>query len=135
MFKNRVYSGSHLITDIMRIKGEYSMDSIYNLMNNICNGFGFTVLNVMKHQFGNNPKSFTILFLLSESHFSAHSYPEADAIAFDLYSCGDTPDSILNYIASVLKDELKGERDETQIVRRRLIPSDTLSWEVKYLAK
>lgn len=135
MFSNRTYSGSHLITDVMRIRGKYDIDIVELMMLKICDDFDFNVLKIVKHQFGENPKAFTILLLLSESHFSAHSYPEADAIAFDLYTCGDVPHTIMNYIAMLIKEQLMAERDETQIVRRRLIPGDTLKWELKCLEK
>ena len=35
------------------------------------------------------PQGITILYLLSESHFSIHTWPESGACAIDFYHCGD----------------------------------------------
>jgi len=35
------------------------------------------------------PQGLTILYLLSESHFSIHTWPEAGSCAIDFYHCGD----------------------------------------------
>jgi len=36
------------------------------------------------------PQGISILYLLSESHFSIHTWPETQACAIDFYHCGDT---------------------------------------------
>ena len=43
------------------------------------------VLGEIKHQF--KPIGATILYLLSESHLSIHTYPERNYCALDLYCC------------------------------------------------
>ena len=46
---------------------------------------GFTVLGEKFHQF--KPAGATGFLLLAQSHISAHSWPEHDFIAIDIYSC------------------------------------------------
>ena len=47
---------------------------------------GATVVGVLDKSF--EPQGVTLLFLLSESHFSLHSYPEEQFVALDCYTCG-----------------------------------------------
>jgi S-adenosylmethionine decarboxylase proenzyme len=37
----------------------------------------------------------TAVFLLSESHCSIHTYPEYRSVFIDLFTCGDTADTLL----------------------------------------
>ena len=50
---------------------------------------GFHVLNKCEHFF--KPYGYTGLWLLSESHFAIHSFPEEDKIYVELTSCVDEP--------------------------------------------
>jgi S-adenosylmethionine decarboxylase proenzyme len=49
---------------------------------------GATIENMLKKQF--EPQGLSILYLLSESHFSIHTWPEFGACAIDFYHCGET---------------------------------------------
>ena len=44
------------------------------------------ILNVSSHKF--EPQGFTLVALLSESHFSFHTFPERGVISFDFFTCG-----------------------------------------------
>lgn len=58
---------------------------------------GFHVLNKCEHFF--KPHGYTGLWLLSESHFAIHSFPEEDKIYVELTSCVDGPfDNFKNYL-------------------------------------
>jgi len=46
---------------------------------------GFTILNYQSHQF--KPIGFTGLWLLSESHFAVHTFPEEQKSYIELSSC------------------------------------------------
>jgi S-adenosylmethionine decarboxylase proenzyme len=48
---------------------------------------GATILQQNEKIFENN--GYTILFLLSESHCSVHTYPEHTSIFMDLFTCGE----------------------------------------------
>lgn len=49
---------------------------------------GATIEEVMHKSF--EPQGVSILYLLSESHFSIHTWPEFGACAIDFYHCGET---------------------------------------------
>jgi S-adenosylmethionine/arginine decarboxylase-like enzyme len=46
---------------------------------------GFNVLRVLEHYF--QPHGYTCLWLLSESHFAAHTFPEFGRTYIELSSC------------------------------------------------
>ncbi len=46
---------------------------------------GFKILNRVEHYF--EPMGYTGLFLLAESHFAIHSFPEEEKIYIELSSC------------------------------------------------
>jgi S-adenosylmethionine decarboxylase proenzyme len=48
------------------------------------------ILDKCSHNF--KPYGFTLLYLLSESHFSLHTWPEKNKIRIDLFSCSDKKD-------------------------------------------
>lgn len=50
---------------------------------------GFTVLHECTHFF--EPYGFTALFLLGESHFAIHTFPEHSKTYIELSSCVDAP--------------------------------------------
>lgn len=50
---------------------------------------GFNVEGVVEKHF--DPQGYTALFLLSESHFAIHTFPEAGQTYIELSSCIKTP--------------------------------------------
>jgi len=62
----------------------------------------FTILEEASHEF--NPKGFTLMILLAESHVSIHTYPEYNSLYFGLYSCRGEGDGIKTY--EIFKDKV-----------------------------
>lgn len=50
---------------------------------------GFCVLNKAEHHF--TPMGWTALYLLSESHFAIHTFPEENKTYVEISSCIDEP--------------------------------------------
>jgi len=74
---------------------------------------GATVLNRFSHQF--SPQGVTVVYALSESHISIHSFPEDGTCAIDVYTCGNM-DSIKGM--RVLLDHFKPTRYDYQDIQR-----------------
>jgi S-adenosylmethionine decarboxylase proenzyme len=88
MFSDKECSGHHLIIDLKKCKNNdilNSVDAGKFLFDEICKTFNFTVLNRAEHEF--EPHGYTVLYMLSESHMSIHTFPERNYASFDLYSC------------------------------------------------
>lgn len=64
------------------------------------NDAGFSVINHISHHF--TPQGYTSLFLLGESHFAIHTFPEHQQTYIELSSCVKEPyDNFLTLIYDV----------------------------------
>jgi len=87
---------------------ESPLNNIYSLMKmlqEIIKECELTILDVSYHQF--KPFGVTVLYLLSESHISIHTWPESNKFALDVYSCKDGYDS--DNISNIIKAHLEIE--------------------------
>jgi S-adenosylmethionine decarboxylase len=81
--------GNHLLLEVYDIEYNLLNDTI-PLLEVIQRGISrakMTILNIFTHKF--EPQGLTIVIALSESHFSAHTWPEKGCIAIDIYTCGE----------------------------------------------
>jgi len=60
-------------------------NALYNKYSKLLSESGFNVLNVIEKHF--EPFGYTALFLLSESHFAIHTFPEHKETYIELSSC------------------------------------------------
>ena len=88
MFNDYESSGKHMICDFKGIQNKdllNNVNKLNSLLKNVCSKNSFQILNEIEKEF--SPIGCTIIFLLSESHISIHSFPEKKYISFDLYTC------------------------------------------------
>jgi len=98
-----MYLGNHIVVDMFDI----NLDKLTNI--NSCIGnidewndcvknwlieANMTLLNTSWHSF-NDKGAFTVLYLLSESHLSIHTWPEHKYIALDVFTCGNANTQLL----------------------------------------
>ena len=80
--------GREIIVDVEDIE-DYSIletiECVKPLMEKIIERCNLNVVGKCEHQF--TPYGATILYLLSESHLTIHTYPENKACSINLYSC------------------------------------------------
>jgi S-adenosylmethionine decarboxylase proenzyme len=120
-----ITSGKHMICDVKEIQNWTLLNDINRLkqfMDEICDKYNFTVINRAQHEF--SPHGFTIVYLLSESHISVHTYPEHRYVAMDLYTCRDYQNNdvyydIYRHIITTFEAKL-----ETPIIIDRIICID-----------
>ena len=96
MFSEYNYSGKHMICDFKEIKNIHLLNNSEELnkrLKLVCEKYCFTILQESCHNF--MPIGCTILFLLSESHISIHTFPEKNHIAFDIYTCRQYEDNLV----------------------------------------
>lgn len=80
--------GKHIIIDVSSIEEIEliaNLDYMKILMIDIVEKLKLKVIGFNSFQF--KPYGCSIIYLLSESHLSVHTYPEYNAFSFDLYSC------------------------------------------------
>ena len=120
MYSNTQYSGKHLIIDIKNIKNEdiiNDIDKLKTVMDYICEKYDFNILQKIEHQF--DPQGISIIYLLSESHMTIHTFPEKKYIAFDLYTCREYPNNdVYNEIQNYITQEFKSDLEYPTIIDR-----------------
>ena len=85
--------GKHLLVDmdnISYITKLTRLENVIPLMNSISNSCKLNVVGMCSHKF--QPIGCTLLYLLEESHFSIHTYPEFHSCSIDLYTCNKDTD-------------------------------------------
>jgi len=84
------------------------------IMYRIAERCGFTVVGRSFHQF--EPQGTTGVLVLSESHFSAHTYPELNKIYIDVFCCSPNFDPQLTSL--VIEEEFAALKGTWQVVGR-----------------
>lgn len=85
-------------------------DILYSYYEKLLIDSGFTIVDTCQKFF--HPFGFTALFLLSESHFAIHTFPEENKSYIELSSCVDTPfNNFMKNKSNVLNtyNELEGK--------------------------
>jgi len=121
MFSDIQISGKHMIIDLKEIKNQvliHDLEKIKSLLDDICEKYEFSILNKSEHVF--QPEGLSILYLLSESHLSVHTFPERKYIAIDLYTCRDYKDNtVYNEIYDSLVKSFQAKKETPKIIDRR----------------
>jgi S-adenosylmethionine decarboxylase len=105
------------LTNIQNMKHLESMDSMHELLEDICTKYEFPILTKTQHQF--EPQGLTILYMLSESHISIHTFPEQQYLALDIYTCRNYPDdSVYMEIYDTLVNWFQCDRGVPHIISR-----------------
>ncbi|MCE7509602.1 adenosylmethionine decarboxylase [Alloalcanivorax xenomutans] len=82
------YAGTHLIIELAGAKFLDSIEKIDAAMRECVEKAGATLLHIHLHHFTPNG-GVSGVAVLSESHISIHTWPEADYAALDVFMCGD----------------------------------------------
>ena len=96
MFNEYESSGKHMICDFKGIKNNELLNNVEQLnlvLKQICVDNEFQILSEVQHKF--EPIGCSILFLLSESHLSIHTFPEKNHMSFDIYTCRQYNDNVV----------------------------------------
>ena len=85
--------GRELIVDVEDIEDNSVLETVEGvkpLMERIIENCKLNVVGKCEHQF--TPYGATMLYLLSESHLTIHTYPEKKACSINLYTCNISTD-------------------------------------------
>lgn len=88
-----------------------------------------TVVNKIEHKF--TPHGETIVFILSESHFSLHTYPENRFISMDIYVCNMETD--LRKVVSEISRVVPFEKVDEKLLSRGKIGTPGTSNNLKLI--
>tara|TARA_B100000683_G_scaffold137180_1_gene133765 strand:+ start:488 stop:838 length:351 start_codon:yes stop_codon:yes gene_type:complete len=99
------HMGTHLLVEVYNVPFE-KLNNAKELANRMVSAVKtekYSLLNCFVHEF--QPQGVTVNVTLAESHFSLHTWPEKQCVAFDIFTCGNkNPRSLawwmLNYLDS-----------------------------------
>lgn len=118
--KSLTSSGKHLVCDIKNIKNTNvlnNLQKIIEIFDTICQKYEYQVLQKIEHIF--DPQGFSVIYLLSESHISIHTFPEKNYAAIDLYTCRNyQDDSVYKEIYKYLIQEFDAKMENPIIINR-----------------
>lgn len=88
------FAGKHFVASYLDCdtKALADVTKMIEAMDVAVGASGATVLNKTFHVF--QPNGLTLVYLLSESHASIHTYPECNACFVDLFTCGNSCTSV-----------------------------------------
>ena len=82
------YAGTHLLVDLFGARRLDDIEHIQTTLKRCVEVAGATLLHIHLHHFTPNG-GVSGVAVLSESHISIHSWPEADYAALDVFMCGE----------------------------------------------
>lgn len=93
--------GEHATGDIY-LNEDYSNEQLIKLCIQAIEKSGMTIVDSIIKEF--KPYGLTGVWILSESHFTIHTYPEHNYISVDCYTCGEEGDPIsaISHLADCL---------------------------------
>lgn len=124
--------GTHCLLEVYGCSPHLLDDSEYivSALRNAAEHAGATWLDCASHRF--HPQGVTAVGLLSESHISIHTWPEAGFAAADVFTCGDRamPERACEWLIEALAPERhvirrldRGASD----VARAAVPSEPMA--------
>jgi S-adenosylmethionine decarboxylase len=113
-----LFRGKHFIASYLDCNPEALADcqELIQVIDQAVHASGATILNQSHYLFP--PNGLTIVYLLSESHASLHTYPEHGSCFVDLFTCGD-------HCSSEKFDQVLREYLQPKTVNARLLIRDS----------
>ncbi|MEM9029084.1 MAG: adenosylmethionine decarboxylase [Pseudomonadota bacterium] len=118
------YAGNHLIIDLFGAKRIDDLKHVEATLARCVDVAGATLLHCHLHHFTPNG-GVSGVAVLSESHISIHSWPEADYAALDVFMCGDAKPHLC---VDVLREAFEA-RDVVVKTHRRGEELDLVAWQ------
>ena len=115
--ENYEFAGKHFIASFLECdaKALSDVDGLMKAMDDAVVSCGATVLDKAYYVFP--PNGVTVVYLLSESHASIHTYPEHGACFIDLFTCGNKPSAKI--FDETLRAYLRPEKVEARYFLRQ----------------
>ncbi|RTL68569.1 MAG: adenosylmethionine decarboxylase [Hyphomicrobiales bacterium] len=123
-------AGTHLLVDLFGAKRLDDLKLVRETLKRCADAAGATLLHVHLHRFTENGGVAGVA-VLSESHISIHSWPEAGYAALDVFMCGEAKP---HEAVEVLKSAFRPNRIEVK-EHLRASTLDETSWQAASVKK
>jgi S-adenosylmethionine decarboxylase proenzyme len=112
-----LHTGTHLILNVYDIKNTNLLSNLSNIKNKLdklVKLLNLSVVNEAGYQF--EPYGYTYAYILSESHFTIHTYPEKNACFIDIFCCNSSFNS--TYAITLIKDLFETDNVNNVVIFR-----------------
>lgn len=111
--------GRHLILELYDCPAALLDDPAYveQVLTTAVERSGATLIKPFFHQFA--PQGVSGVIIISESHFSIHTWPEYGYAALDVFTCGDVID--MEAAAEALREGFKARRVQKMLLSRGML--------------
>lgn len=111
--------GSHLILELYGCPSPILDDprTVSKVMTQAVQASGATMIKPFFHQFA--PQGVSGVIIISESHFSIHTWPEYGYAAIDVFTCGQVID--MNLAVEVLRQGLQADSMQKMMLSRGML--------------
>lgn len=111
--------GSHLILELYHCPAALLDDpqQVAQVMTQAVEASGATLIQPFFHQFA--PQGVSGVIIISESHFSVHTWPEYGYAALDIFTCGDCID--MDAAAEFLRRGLRAGAMQKMMLSRGML--------------
>ena len=111
--------GTHVLVNVYHVPKQHTalltqLDAGKPVLDDIVRQLQFNVVAEAGHQF--SPMGYSYAYVLSESHFTIHTYPEHDSCYIDLFCCNPAFDP--EQAVRVVQNAFFTEMVQYQVVRR-----------------
>jgi S-adenosylmethionine decarboxylase len=108
--------GTHLLVNLYNVSDKLLEHLVVGLplLDKIVDELKLTVVSQTGHQF--NPLGYSYAYVLSESHFTIHTYPEFRSCYIDIFCCNPNFDS--HRAVDIIKATFGSDSAKYQIVKR-----------------
>jgi S-adenosylmethionine decarboxylase len=108
--------GTHILAELFGVQKEKlaQVPVVRELMHRIMHESGFSAVGETFHQF--EPQGVTGIILLSESHFSIHTWPEKEMLAADIFSCSGRENAFRAF--ALLRSSFEPKKIKKKVVER-----------------
>lgn len=111
--------GYHLILELEGCPEPVLDDrkAVHRVMTEAVEASGATMIQPFFHQFA--PQGVSGVVIISESHFSIHTWPEYGYAAVDIFTCGDQID--MDVAANILRRGLQAQGMQKMLLSRGML--------------
>lgn len=108
--------GHHVLLNLYDCANVGRLRTVKEFRDHIClllAASGAEVVDTMEYQF--QPQGYTLISLLTTSHFSIHTWPEYQSAAVDIFTCGDVDTD--NIVSSLIEFFSSGRTTYQDVLR------------------
>jgi S-adenosylmethionine decarboxylase proenzyme len=109
--------GVHLLLNVYRVPNRLLLERLVDgqqILNDIVRDLHLHVVAETGHQF--TPSGYTYAYVLSESHFTIHTYPEHQSCYIDIFCCSSTFSP--QYAIRCIKTAFQTDHVTSQVITR-----------------